>query len=390
MQRFQDLIKSTSSGKLRDWSYHRHSRITDGVRVFTPEREAFHADLVKSILGEHKPHDQKPNAVLFVNRHCEQVASKLVDQMGFTAPVVSADKIKSMLPEYRQWNGEALQTEAWIVEELAVNQAVKDRQSFSRQCPAVAVGELCKSLTGEGYAVHVVSDEPCDGSHADSVNGVLVGEEIEPDPEVDEPEEEPVVDEPEDLVKNCGANGPDGKGFQKGNSCASGQIGKVGKSGSGKEKDKRSTTESTLDLDGSIKSPGGGFTYDPHNKLVPTEGLCLSIFPEHSKIIPASQVSLEGILEYVDDKADFWGEDSAIHVGGWHSSDEKDGETLAYLDMVVLFDESKMQEVLELGRKHGQRAGYNLRTGEEFEILTEQEHDEYNRKHGIGKNNSAS
>lgn len=99
---------------------------------------------------------------------------------------------------------------------------------------------------------------------------------------------------------------------------------------------------------------GGGFTLDPLFGEKPRQGWAIGL-PGHEVQIPLARITAGDIDSHA----------RSIPVNAYQGGWVKDG--IVYLDAVQI--EPDRIEAIRLGMKYGQRAIYNLRTGEEIDLL---------------------
>lgn len=102
---------------------------------------------------------------------------------------------------------------------------------------------------------------------------------------------------------------------------------------------------------------GGGFTFIPFSKHIPSTGCVVSPFPERERIF-SSGITVEELQGYVDENAEFLKNTPDAGIGGWR--DKESGKI--YLDVIVVVDSPEKAD--ELARKHNQEGYYNIDTGE--------------------------
>lgn len=102
----------------------------------------------------------------------------------------------------------------------------------------------------------------------------------------------------------------------------------------------------------------GGCTYRV-GMLTPTDGYMVAM-NGRERIIPAINFTVETLRKYVEDNSAVL-TDWAVYLGTWLHCE------LVYLDVSVRV--MNRAEALELGRRNGQLAVYDLATGEEIPVL---------------------
>lgn len=100
-----------------------------------------------------------------------------------------------------------------------------------------------------------------------------------------------------------------------------------------------------------------GFTVDPVRGRVPRAGFAVAVHPERSWAISAERFRPEHVLGFVRRHAAALGADAALWAGAW--LDPASG--LMHLDLSVV--ERDARRALDLARRHGQRAVYDLAAG---------------------------
>jgi hypothetical protein len=91
----------------------------------------------------------------------------------------------------------------------------------------------------------------------------------------------------------------------------------------------------------------------------PAKGYMVSVHPQHGLIVPVSQFTPELIAEYVANQIErLHFEDH--YLGTWIDSGR------VYLDIALRVD--RLEEALELGRRHNQLAVFDLETFESVEV----------------------
>lgn len=94
-----------------------------------------------------------------------------------------------------------------------------------------------------------------------------------------------------------------------------------------------------------------GFTVKPFGGDAPSEGFTLSIFPEREKKIPVNGFSASSVSEYAAANKALIAK-PGNYLGGWREGND------IYLDVSTNVKTLKQAE--ELGRKHGQLAGWDV------------------------------
>lgn len=185
---------------------------------------------------------------------------------------------------------------------------------------------------------------------------------------------------PDEPKSDCGANAAGGGGFQPGNTCAAGDgSGSApgsapGSSDPGKKPDGGNAWHTETNPVEKLRNTGG-FTYHPKTGKTPTEGFAVSIFPEQERVVDLDKVTMETVEKYRESTKDVWANDEDVYVGGWHNT-EQDGKV--YLDASKVF--KTKEEAIAAGLEHGQLAGYDIKTGEVFQIQTPEQRAEWEAK----------
>lgn len=129
--------------------------------------------------------------------------------------------------------------------------------------------------------------------------------------------------------------------------------------------DKERWKQDAPELDKKVRAPqsegGGGFTYNPIDGSLPVKGLALSIHPGQTKIIPFGDLTPEAIEEFITDNAELWQQETT-HAGAWF--DTESGNVVFDVTTIVEDEEA----AVFLAQKHGQKAYYNLATGQEVAV----------------------
>jgi hypothetical protein len=183
---------------------------------------------------------------------------------------------------------------------------------------------------------------------------------------------------PDEPKSDCGANAQGGGGFQPGNTCATGEAGAATAGGSSAAQDNKPDGKNAWHTETNpieTLRNTGGFTYHPKTGKTPTEGFAVSIFPEQERVVDMDKVSMETVEKYRDSTKDAWGNDDSVYVGGWHNAQ---GDGKVYLDATKVFDSK--EEAIAAGKEKGQLAGYDIKTGEVFEIQTAEERDAWMKR----------
>ena len=100
----------------------------------------------------------------------------------------------------------------------------------------------------------------------------------------------------------------------------------------------------------------GGFTYSPSTNHSPKEGMAVSPYPEHTKLVPLKDFSADHIAEYMVAKAAML-KDTANHVGAWVH------EGNVFLDVVIVA--KNHAKAVEVCKSKDQIAYFDLKTGKE-------------------------
>lgn len=135
------------------------------------------------------------------------------------------------------------------------------------------------------------------------------------------------------TLNNCGTGAG---GFQPGNTCAAGDG-----------------LQSMVER---IRSPDGGFTYQPLSEHEPSVGYALSIHPERSFAKDADELEFEDVLDYVVKNEDLLSQKGS-YLGAWH--DPESGKV--FLDISRVTDDE--DEARDLALVHDQIAYFDLGKG---------------------------
>ena len=124
------------------------------------------------------------------------------------------------------------------------------------------------------------------------------------------------------------------------------------------------------DLAGSVRTPDGGFTYDPERGETITAGFGVSPYPERSKVITILDMTDDEIMaaihEFDQDNKDVLSKEGN-YIGAWHDPGEngKD-EGKVYLDVSVVTDSAKKARQISID--HDQIAFYDFQAGESVTV----------------------
>lgn len=107
-------------------------------------------------------------------------------------------------------------------------------------------------------------------------------------------------------------------------------------------------------------APDGGFTYDVKTGAHITEGVAVSPYPEHTRIIPASQITGKDIQTYASDKKEMLAKPDH-KLGAWNDNGN------VSLDVVITV--KTPAEAQKFGKApYNQKAAFNLKTGDTIQL----------------------
>ncbi len=108
-------------------------------------------------------------------------------------------------------------------------------------------------------------------------------------------------------------------------------------------------------------SEHGGATYNVLTREMPTKGYSVSIYPQHSQVVPLEDFTPMHLKDYIRQKMSVL-KQPGNHLGIWADTSET---KKVFMDVVVV--EPDLEKAKALGRKHHQRKIYDLEKGVEIE-----------------------